>query len=140
MVRSRLPWPEALEDWRRALAIGPSNASVHADFAAWLLRVGKTEDAAREARRALSLDPRYLPALRLLAERDASSGRTFAEALAREKIFRLSRSPEDWAQLQRAARGSAAYSNRFARLKPSLEALTPARVKLNRPTSKAGTR
>ena len=117
VVRSRLEWPAALEDWRRALALGPSTPSVHADFASWLLRVGKTEDAAREARQALAFEPRYLPALRLLAERDALSGRTFAEALAREKIFRLSRSPEDWTALLRAAARSEAYALRFARLK-----------------------
>ena len=52
---------------------GPFDASVHADFASWLLRVGRTEDAAPEARRALLLDPRYLPPLRLLADRDARS-------------------------------------------------------------------
>ncbi len=123
MVRSRLPWPEALEDWRRALALGPATPSVHADFATWLLRVGKNEDAAGEARRALALDPRYLPALRLLAERDAASGRTFAEALAREKIFRLSRSPEDWALLLRTSEKSEAYARRFAQQRGSLAAL-----------------
>jgi tetratricopeptide (TPR) repeat protein len=57
-ARSRLPWPEALEDWRRALALGPATPSVHADFASWLLRVGGTEEA-EEARRALLLEPRY---------------------------------------------------------------------------------
>jgi tetratricopeptide (TPR) repeat protein len=51
-VRSRLPWPEALEDWRRALALGPATPSVHADFASWLLRVGRTDEAVREARQA----------------------------------------------------------------------------------------
>jgi tetratricopeptide (TPR) repeat protein len=123
VVRSRLEWPAALEDWRRALALGPSTPSVHADFASWLLRVGKTEDAAREARQALAFEPRYLPALRLLAERDALSGRTFAEALAREKIFRLSRSPEDWALLLRASEKSEAYARRFAHQRGSLAKL-----------------
>jgi tetratricopeptide (TPR) repeat protein len=119
-VRSRLPWPEALEDWRRALALGPATPSVHADFASWLLRVGRTEEAVKEARRALLLEPRYLPALRLLADRDARSGLAMAEALAREQIFRLSRSAEDWALLLRAAQTSDAYARRFAGLKGSL--------------------
>src|SRR6266542_1972564 len=123
VVRSRLEWPAALEDWRRALALGPSTPSVHADFASWLVRVGKTEDAAREARLALAFEPRYLPALCLLAERDALSGRTFAEALAREKIFRISRSPEDWALLLRASEKSEAYARRFAQQRGSLTKL-----------------
>ncbi len=138
VVRSRLEWPAALEDWRRALALGPSTPSVHADFASWLLRVGKTEDAAREARQALAFEPRYLPALRLLAERDALSGRTFAEALAREKIFRLSRSPEDWTALLRAAARSETYATRLVRLEGSLAALvSPTRIIHGHP---AGTR
>jgi tetratricopeptide (TPR) repeat protein len=133
VVRSRLEWPAALEDWRRALALGPSTPSVHADFASWLLRVGKTEDAAREARQALAFEPRYLPALRLLAERDALSGRTFAEALAREKIFRLSRSPEDWTALLRAAARSETYATRFARLEGSLAALVSPKPRVEGP-------
>ncbi len=136
MVRSRLPWPEALEDWRRALALGPSTPSVHADFAGWLLRVGKTEDAVGEARRALLLEPGYLPALRLLAERDALAGRTFAEALAREKIFRISRSPEDWAALLRVAARSEPYARRFTRLKGALAALVSPGSKVQRGPSR----
>jgi tetratricopeptide (TPR) repeat protein len=135
MARSRLPWPEALEDWRRALALGPSTPSVHADFASWLLRVGRTEDAVKEAREALTLEPRYQPALRLLAERDAHSGLALAEALAREKIFRLSRSTEDWAQLLRAKEKSEAYARRFARLAGSLT--PPANPPGSRPRSPA---
>jgi len=133
VVRSRLEWPAALEDWRRALALGPSTPSVHADFASWLLRVGRTEDAAREARQALAFEPRYLPALRLLAERDALSGRTFAEALAREKIFRISRSPEDWTALLRAAARSETYAIRFARLEGSLAAPVSPKSKVDGP-------
>jgi tetratricopeptide (TPR) repeat protein len=123
MARSRLPWPEALEDWQRALALGPATPSVHGDFASWLLRVGKTEDAVREARVALLLEPWYLPALRLIADRDARSGLAMAEALAREKIFRLSRSQEDWALLLQASQKSDAYARRFAQLRKSLAPL-----------------
>ena len=133
MVRSRLPWPEPLEDWRRALALGPSTPSVHADFASWLLRVGRTEDAVREARRALLLEPRYLPALRLLADRDARSSLALADALAREKIFRLSRLPEDWALLLRAREKSDAYARRFTQLKGSLAPLSSPGSKFQSP-------
>ena len=133
MARSRLPWPEALEDWRRALAAGPPTPSVHADFAGWLLRVGRTEDAAREARRALALNPSYLQPLCLLADRDALSGLGFAEALAREKIFRLSRLPQDWTLLSQAAEKSEAYARRFARLRRSLAPLASPRSKVQGP-------
>jgi tetratricopeptide (TPR) repeat protein len=135
MARSRLPWPEALEDWKRALARGPSTPSVHADFASWLMRAGKTQDAVREAREALTLEPRYQQALRLLAERDAHAGLALAEALAREKIFRLSRSKEDWEQLLRAKEKSEAYARRFARLAGSLT--PPASPPGSRPRSPA---
>ncbi len=137
VVRSRLAWPAALPDWRRALALGPASTSVHADFARWLLREGRTDEAVKEARQALRLDPRYLPALRLLAERDSAPGRAFAEALAREKVFRVSRSPEDWALLLAAAGKSEAYSLRFARLERSLASLVRPRVGVGPPASGA---
>ena len=94
-------------------------------FASWLARVGKDEEALREARQALRLDPRSLPALRLIAEIDSRSDRRFAEALAREKIFRVSRSREDWDTLLRTSRRSPAYTTRFAHLQNSLAALLP---------------
>lgn len=130
-ARSRLPWPAALPDWQRALVLGPASVAVHADFARWLLREGRADEAAREARQALRLDPQHLPALRLLAERDSAPGRAFAEGLVRERIFRLSRSPEDWALLLAAARGSESYSRRFTRLERSLAPLV-------RPASRVG--
>jgi tetratricopeptide (TPR) repeat protein len=120
LARSRLGWPAALPDWKKAVELGPLTPSVHADFAAWLARVGKWEEAAKEARQALRFDPGYQQALRLLAERDALSGRCLAEALAREKIYRLSRSPADWALLLRASEKSEGYARRFAQLKGSL--------------------
>jgi tetratricopeptide (TPR) repeat protein len=131
VVRSRLAWPAALPDWQRALAIGPASTAVHADFARWLLREGRADEAAKEARQALRLDPQHLPALRLLAERDSAPGRAFAEGLVRERIFGVSRSPEDWALLLAAARKSESYSRRFARLERSLAPLV-------RPGARAG--
>ena len=108
-------------------------SSVHADFAAWLARAGKWEEAAKEDRQALRFDPGYQPALRLLAERDALSGRCLAEALAREKIYRLSRTPEDWALLLRASGKSDAYARRFAQLKGSLAPLASPKSKVQSP-------
>jgi superkiller protein 3 len=120
LTRSRLGWPAALPDWRLALALGPETPSVHAEYAKWLARAGKWEEAAKEARETLRLEPRDQQSLRLLAERGALSGRRFAEALAREKVYRLSRSAEDWALLLRAAATSEAYARRFAGLRESL--------------------
>ena len=123
LARSRLDWPEALPDWRRAVELGRDIPSVHEGFAMWLARVGRNEEALRETRQALRHDPRSLPALRLCAELDAKSGRSFGEALAREKIFRVSRSRQDWDGLRQAAEKSAPYSSRFARLESSLAKL-----------------
>ena len=125
LVRSRLPWPEALADWRRALELGPTVASVHEGFASWLARVGRTEEARHEAREAWRRAPGYLPAIRLLADLDARSGRFFAEALAREQVFRLSRSREDWESLRAAAGKSESYAPRFARNEKTLAKLVP---------------
>jgi tetratricopeptide (TPR) repeat protein len=122
LVRSKHGWPAAQSDWKRALALGPETPSVHAGYAKWLSRVGHWEEAAKEARETLRLEPRDQDSLRLLAERDARSGRRFAEALAREKIYRLSHSAEDWALLQGAARMSEAYARRLEQLKGSLAA------------------
>lgn len=123
LARSRLGWPEALADWRRALALGSGLASVHEGFASWLARVGRPGEALHEAREALRRDPRSLPALRLVAELDSRSGRTFAEGLAREKIFRVSRSREDWERLRQAAEKNDACARRFAQLEDSLARL-----------------
>jgi protein O-mannosyl-transferase len=128
LARSRLPWPQALADWRRAVELGAHVPSVHEGFAEWLARVGRDEEARREARRALRLDPRSLPALRLCADLNAKSGRSFGEALAREKLFRVSRSRQDWDRLRRAAAENASYARRFARLEGSLAKLVGPRT------------
>jgi tetratricopeptide (TPR) repeat protein len=123
LARSRLPWPEALTDWRRALELGATVASVHEGFASWLARVGKTAEARHHAREAWRRAPGYLPALRLLADLDSRSGQFFAEALAREQIFRLSRSREDFASLRASAEKTEAYAARFARNEKTLAKL-----------------
>lgn len=125
LVRSQLHTAEALRDWRRALSLSSDSAAVRADFAGWLFHEGKAREGARQARQALRRDPACLPALRLLAERNARENRTFAEGLAREKVFRLSRSREDLALLLRAARKDASYGDRFRQLRPSLRKLAP---------------
>lgn len=124
-LRSRLGIAGAMENWRRALALGPDAPAVRVDFAAWLMREGKTAEAVHQAREALRRDPFFLPALRLLAEKSGREGMTFSEGLAREKAFRVSRSAEDLVPLLRIARSEEAYGRRFAQLRPSLERLSP---------------
>ena len=133
VMRSRHGWPAALPDWKRALELGPETPSVHADYAKWLARMGRWEEAAKEARETLRLEPRDQNSLRLLAERDALSGRRFAEALAREKIYRLSRAPADWKLLVSAAQTNEAYGRRFAQLRESLAAPTSPKSKVQGP-------
>jgi tetratricopeptide (TPR) repeat protein len=122
LMRSRLGWPAAVPDWKRAIALGPETPAVHADYAKWLARMGRWEEAAKEARETQRLEPRDQNSLRLLAERDRLSGFRFAEALAREKIYRLSHSAEDWKLLLAAAQASEPYGRRLAGLKNSLRA------------------
>ena len=122
LARSRLGATAALANWRRALAIGPDSPAVRADFAAWLLGTGQNAQAAREAREALRRDPACLTGLRVLAQRDAREGWKLAEALAREKAYRVSREEEDWRELLALARESAAYGKRFTAVKGTLRA------------------
>jgi tetratricopeptide (TPR) repeat protein len=128
LLRSRLGWPAALPDWKRALELGPENPAVHSEYARWLARMGRWEEASKEARETLHLEPSDKNSLCLLAERDALSGRRFAEALAREKIYRLSRSAEDWTLLLAAARVSEAYGRRLAGLSLAAPASPKSRV------------
>jgi len=86
-----------------------------------------------EVRRLRELEKENARLKRLLAERDALSGRCLAEALAREKIYRLSRSPADWALLLRASEKSEAYARRFAQLRGSLAPLASPRSKAQSP-------
>ena len=76
-----------------------------------------------EVREALRRDRGYLPALCLIAELDEKLDRPFAAALAREKVFRRSRSPADWEALVSSAGKSPEYSDRFRRLEDSLREL-----------------
>src|SRR5260370_26862186 len=43
LLRSRLGWPAALPDWKRALELGPETPAVHAEYARWLARMGRWE-------------------------------------------------------------------------------------------------
>jgi len=125
LAHSRLDPAAAEKDWRRALTLGASAAAVRLGYADWLLARGRRAEARREAREALRRSPAYLPALRFLAERSAEEDLRLAEGLAREKIFRITRSREDLQALQRTARKSPAYAERYRSVRPDLRRLAP---------------
>jgi TolB-like protein/Tfp pilus assembly protein PilF len=50
-------WPYAEQEYRRALALSPSSASVHHHYGYFLLQTGRVEEALAESRIALELDP-----------------------------------------------------------------------------------
>ncbi len=113
--------PEAGEAWKRALAIGPTSAPTHADYADWLLDQGRDREAAEEAHRALRLDPHSFAALRVLARRRPDEEGSLASALALEKACRFSRDRDDLDALAAIARRNPTYRVRFERVRPELE-------------------
>jgi tetratricopeptide (TPR) repeat protein len=117
LLSGKLGLPGAAAEWKRALEIGPDSSEVRTEYARWLWSSGRDAEAVSEARRVLQRDPAYLPAIRLLAERAQSRHLRLSEALARERVFRLSRRPEDLGELERAARADADYEKRFETLK-----------------------
>jgi tetratricopeptide (TPR) repeat protein len=111
-LESRTKRPTADAQWQRALRLGAHSAVVRAEHARWLAREGRLDEAAREAREAWRRDPANLTALRLLAEEARAEGKTLAEELALERIYRLTRSPEDLARLEELKKSSPAFSRR----------------------------
>jgi len=116
LLAGRLSRPTAEAEWQRAIKLGSGTAIVRAEHARWLWREGRTDEAAREAREALRRDPACLPALRLLADRARTEKMALAEALALERIYRLTRSREDFSALENLAARDEAYARRFGRL------------------------
>jgi tetratricopeptide (TPR) repeat protein len=123
LLSGRLGLSRAPADWKRALALGESSADVRTEYARWLWRRGEDREAVRQAREVLRKDPSYLPAIRLLGERGTREHLMLAQALALEEAFRLSRSSEDFAELERIAQRNPSYGRRWAALK--LPAPTP---------------
>jgi TolB-like protein len=56
-VHYRWDWVAAKKEFERALALAPSNAQVHHDYAHFLLAVGRSRESAAETERARELDP-----------------------------------------------------------------------------------
>lgn len=120
LVLSRQDAPDAGQAWRRALALGPLSAAVHADRAEWLLAKGFPEQAAREARAALRIDPNSSTAWRVFARRWMTADSPLAAALALEKACRSSRDAEDLRALERLAEAHPEYGARLERVRPAL--------------------
>jgi TolB-like protein/DNA-binding SARP family transcriptional activator/Flp pilus assembly protein TadD len=64
-------WEAAEREFKRAIELGPSNARAHYYYSMLLVVLGHGEEALREARRALELDP-FAPRVALAMERYAT--------------------------------------------------------------------
>ena len=124
-VASRLGEPSAERQWKRALAAHPHSLPARFGFARWLRSKGRLLESRRELRRILAASPVDAPALRLLAEENAEAGLPFAAALAREKVFRITRTRADLELLRDASRRCPAYGARFEAIRPRLERAAP---------------
>jgi len=113
IVSGKLNRPSASEDWHRALSLGGRVCSVRTDYAGWLVRSGRAEEAARQAREALRYDSNCAGAWRVLAGEAERRGRLLARELALEKAFRASKSAEDRSALELLAREDPGYAARF---------------------------
>jgi tetratricopeptide (TPR) repeat protein len=124
-LESRLGDESARRSWERALKNAPRSLPTRFGFARWLAGRGDREGARRQLRWILARAPRDAPALRLLARLDGAAGRDFAEALALEKVFRITRWSGDLLPLLDAASRTPAYRTRFEHLRPRLERDAP---------------
>jgi tetratricopeptide (TPR) repeat protein len=119
LLSGSLGLPGAAHAWRLVFVLGADSSEVRTEYARWLWNNGRDEEAVAQLRRVLQRDPSYLPAIRLLAERAERHHFSLSEALAREKAFRLSRSPEDREKLESIARADPDYRGRLERLPPA---------------------
>jgi protein O-mannosyl-transferase len=126
-LHSRLGRPSAEADWRRALGLARGAPSIRIGYAEWLHGQGRTEEARREAREVLRHRPQDPAALAILADSSRNAGHLFSEGLAVEKIFRITRSPEDLQRLVLIAAEDPAYRERFRTIEPDLRRLLPPR-------------
>ena len=124
-VASRLDLPSAGRYWKRALTAHPESLPARFGYALWLRARGDAPAFRAELWRILSVAPRDAAALRIAAEEDEAGGRPFGAALARERIFRGSRTGADLERLRAAAGRSAVYARRFEILRPQLERQAP---------------
>jgi tetratricopeptide (TPR) repeat protein len=116
LVRSTLDRASAEDDWRRALAISPGSVVSRLRFAAWLASHGRPAQARQQWREALRREPANLEALRALAESSARGALPLAAYLAREKVWRLTKTADDRAACESSARSCPACEIRWRRL------------------------
>lgn len=125
IVRSRLAPESAEGDWLHALAASPRAPAVRLGYAEWLLGRGRRAEARRQAREALRAQPAWTPAHVFLAERNREEGWTFAEGLARERVFLATRAREDLERLLAVARENPSYGARYETVLPRLRKSAP---------------
>ena len=118
-----VPPAETEAAFQRALRISPGSAPTHAEYADWLMDEGRRNDALREARRALALDPRSGVGWRVLAHGRGEGDASLAAALALEKACRGSHDSDDFDELARIAGAIDAYRPRFERIREDLARL-----------------
>ena len=60
-------WTGAGNEFRRALALNPNSAPVHSEYALYLTRLGRSDEAIAEAEKGVQLDPLSLTAYHIVA-------------------------------------------------------------------------
>ncbi|HSQ31155.1 MAG TPA: protein kinase [Gemmatimonadaceae bacterium] len=96
-VHYRWDWVAAKKEFERALALAPSNAQVHHDYAHFLLAVGRSRESAAETERARELDPAN-PMLTTCTGWHNLFDKQFDTSLARARESQMMM-PNFWAQI-----------------------------------------
>lgn len=96
-VHYRWDWNAARREFEQALALAPSNAQVHHDYAHFLLAVGRSKESAAETERARELDPAN-PMLTTCTGWHSLFDKQFDTSLARAKESQMMM-PNFWAQI-----------------------------------------
>ncbi len=126
-IRARLGRPSADADWRNAIALAHGSSAFRLGYAEWLVGQGRMPEARHEAREVLRRRPRDTAALAILSDSSEKTEHLFAAGLAAEKIFRVTRSPDDLDRLVCIAAADPVYRVRFAALEPALRRLVSSR-------------
>lgn len=96
-VHYRWDWIAAQREFEQALALAPSNAQVHHDYAHFLLAVGRSKESAAETERARELDPAN-PMLTTCTGWHSLFDKQFDTSLARAKESQMMM-PNFWAEI-----------------------------------------
>ncbi len=95
-------WDHAEEEIRRAFKLNPNNVDVHRSYAAFLVAMGRFEEAIEEARRAIDLDPITLTTNLVLgwvygkARRYDDAIAQYKRLIERDSSYRLARNELAW--------------------------------------------